>query len=150
MWPVDITFPTDINLRMSQDLRSQIQIKRKGAPINDYWSSFRIKQPPPPSAWPFSWSWINAGYKFRGKKSFGMVQPSSQAWKAAYPLGWGVGEYSFGWLMDVLFLDERRVTPVPTVLNMPSSHIAAQTSFLSVVLNMTKEGENTSPWQQVI
>lgn len=43
--------------------------------------------------------------------------------------------------MDVLFLDERRVTPVPTVLNMPSSHIAAQTSFLSVVLNMTKEGK---------
>lgn len=147
MWTVDITFPTDSNLRMSQDLRGQIQIKRKGARINDYWSSFRIKQPLPPFAWPLGWSWINTRYKFRGKMSFSMAQPSSWAWKAAYSPSVERGEILF-WMTDGYFvLGWKTCDPGCKCIGHAIQwyhfllHELFNIVFFPLVLNMTKKGK---------
>lgn len=82
--------------------------------------SFIIKQPLPLFTWPCCWSWINTGYNFR-KMSFSLAQWSGLTQDTTcLP---GQGNRTFGWLADILFLHERHMTHVATVLGVHSYDI---------------------------
>lgn len=143
MWTVDITSPADIKLRMSQDLRGQSQIKRKWAPINDYWFFYNKTAT---SSLYWAWSWIKTGYKLR-KMSCSMAQQSSIARKATYLLRQGEIKPSSGWPADMLCSCERQMTHVCWTFTLLKSFSAAQVVVLYSHI-LWHDREKASPWKQ--